>query len=113
MRVVSKMENPDTVDAAGYIRQKEDYLDKREEFMQKYLNRTWPKRVICILGILQLLISLAILGVDLPILLMLGPRWQVCAGCWGFLIGFIACVSTLHSSKMLRIRFFYNLIFFS
>lgn len=99
MQVATEMENPETVDPMEYIQQKEEYEEKRDEFMRKHLRRAWPIRVLRILGIIQLLISLTILGVDLPIVLMFAPRWQVFAGCWGFVIGFIACVATLHSSK--------------
>jgi len=97
--IASEMENPDSVDPTEYIRKKEEYEDKREDFMRKHLRRSWPIRIVRILGIFQLAISLAILGVDLPIVLMFAPRWQVFAGCWTFVFGFVACVSTLHSSK--------------
>ena len=99
MQAPSEMEEPFAVDPNEYINQREEYLKKRDQFMEKYLHRHWPARVVCIVGLFQLLISLAILAVDLPIILMFGPRWQVFAGVWTFLIGFIACVSTFHSSK--------------
>jgi hypothetical protein len=103
MQVASAMDNLD-IDPTEYVHQKEEFEDKRDEFMRKYLRRTWPARVVCILGVFQLIIILAILGVDFPVILMFGPRWQVFAGCWTFIIGFIACVSTLHSSKKITIR---------
>ncbi len=87
------------VNPRDYVMQREDFEDKRNEFMQKYLHRVWPARVVIVLGVLQLVIILALLGVDFPVMLMLGPRWQVLTGCWMFIVGFIACVSTLHSSK--------------
>ena len=99
MRVEPDMEDMDALDPSEYLRQKEEYEDKRDEFMRKHLRRAWPIRVIILLGVIQLLICLAILGVDLPIILMFAPRWQVFAGCWTFVFGFVACVSTLHSSK--------------
>lgn len=100
MLVANEMENPDAVDPSEYLRQKDEYESQHDTFMRKQLRRTWPIRVVRILGIFQLLISLAILGVDLPIILMFAARWQVFAGCWTFLFGFIACVSTFHSSKI-------------
>lgn len=99
MQPVSEFEEPFAVDPNEYVNQREEYLKKRDDFMIKYLHRHWPARVVCVVGLFQLLISLAILGVDLPIILMFGPRWQVFAGCWTFLFGFIAAVSTFHSSK--------------
>jgi hypothetical protein len=105
MQVASEIENPDELDPSEYIRAKEEFEDKRDEFMRKYLRRSWPVRIICILGVFQLLLSLAILGVDLPIILMFAPRWQVFAGCWGFVFEFIACVATLHTSKKSMIIF--------
>ena len=106
MQVAHEMENPEALDPTEYIRQKEEYEDKRDEFMRKHLRRAWPVRIVRIIGAFQLLISLAILGVDLPIILMFAPRWQVFAGIWTFIIAFIACVSTLHSSKKILIRIF-------
>lgn len=103
------MGDTDSIDPNEYINQKEEYLEKRDEFMRKYLNRHWPGRIILVLAIFQLLISLAILAVDLPIILMFGPRWQVFAGCWGFIFAFVACVSSFHSSKKSTIRPFFNL----
>lgn len=99
MQVGSEVEEPFAIDPNEYVNQREEYLEKRDEFMMKYLHRHWPSRIICIIGLFQLLISLAILGVDLPIILMFGPRWEVFAGCWTFVLGFAACVSTFHSSK--------------
>jgi len=113
MRVASDRDSPDVVDPSEYIRQKEEYEDKKNDFMRKFLRRAWPKRLLRILGVFQLLISLIILAVDLPICLMLAPRWQVLAGCWTFICGFIACISTLHSSKKSMIKIFeLNLFFF-
>lgn len=111
MRVVSEMENPDSTDPTEYLRQKEEYEEQRDTFMRKQLRRAWPTRVIRILGVFQLIISLAILGVDLPIVLMFAPRWQVFAGCWAFVFGFIACVSTFHSSKKLLTRIYLKYIY--
>jgi len=105
MQIASEMENPEAVDPSEYIRQKEEYEDKLDEFMRKHLRRSWPVRIVAILGVFQLLVSLAILGVDLPIILMFAPRWQVFAGCWTFVFGFIASVATLHSSKKLIMIF--------
>jgi hypothetical protein len=108
MQVASEMDNPELVDPSEYVRQQEEYYDKRDDFMCKHLRRAWPLRLIVLLGVIQLLISLAILGVDLPIILMFAPRWQVFAGCWGFVFTFIACVSTLHTSKKSIICFFFS-----
>ena len=99
MQVHPDMDNLEAVDPEEYIRQKEEYEDKRDDFMRKHLRRAWPVRIVVLLGILQLLITLAILGLDLPIILMFAPRWQIFAGCWTFIFGFIACVSTIHTSK--------------
>jgi hypothetical protein len=93
------MEDTEALDPTEYVRQKEEYEEQRDEFMRKQLRRVWPICIVRILGTFQLLISLAILGVDLPIILMFAPRWQIFAGCWTFVFGFIACVSTIHSSK--------------
>jgi hypothetical protein len=112
MRDASDRDSSDTPDPSEYIRRKEEYEDKKNEFMRKHLRRAWPKLIVRILGVFQLIISLVILGVDLPIILMYAPRWQVFAGCWTFLFGFIACVSTLHSGKKLIIKIF-ELNFFS
>ncbi len=108
MRVASRMNNQD-VDPTKFVEQREDFEDKRDEFMRKYLLRTWPARIVAVLGVFQLLIILAILGVDFPIIFMFGPRWQIFSGCWTFVAGFIACVSTLHSSKKIRIQWIFNL----
>ncbi len=99
MQVASEMEHSEGIDPRDYLRQKEEYNEKRDEFMRKQLHRTWPVRIVRLLGVFQLLISLAIFGVDLPIILMFAPRWEVCAGIWTFICGFIACCSTFHSSK--------------
>jgi hypothetical protein len=87
------------VDPRKYVELNEEYDEKRDDFMRKYLVRQWPKRIVGLLGLLQLLINLAILGVDLPIILMFAPRWEVFAGCWTFVFGMIASISTIHSSK--------------
>lgn len=94
-----EMENPEAVDPIEHANQMEILAEKREDFMRKYLKRAWPVRVTRIIGIIQLLIALAILGVDLPIILMFAPRWQIFAGIWTFILVFIACVSTLHSTR--------------
>lgn len=93
------MENPEAIDPIEHVQQQEILEEKREDFMRKYLKQSWPVCVIRILGVIQLLVALAILGVDLPIILMFAPRWQVFAGIWTFVLAFIACVSTLHSSR--------------
>ena len=97
------MESPD-IDTAEFLRQRDEISEKRDEFMCKYLRRAWPVRWVCILGIVQLAISLAMLGVDLPIILMFAPRWQVFAGCWAFMFALVAAASTLHSRKSLSIQ---------
>jgi hypothetical protein len=107
-----KMDDHEILDPAEYLQQKEEYEDKRDDFMRKHLRRAWPIRIVRLLGLLQLLISLAMLGVDLPIVLMFAPRWQVFAGCWAFVIGFIACVSTFHSSKRRLIENLKFILFF-
>ncbi|CAF3447940.1 unnamed protein product [Rotaria sp. Silwood1] len=94
-----EMDNSDDIDPSEYVRLQEEYEEKLDEFMRKHLRRTWPVCVIRLLGIFQLLVTLTIFGVDLPIILMFAPRWQVFAGCWASVLGFIACVSTLHSSR--------------
>ncbi|UJR37278.1 hypothetical protein I4U23_029987 [Adineta vaga] len=91
-------DSPDS-DVAEYVRQKEEVTEKREDFLRKYFRRSWPKCIVAIIGVVQLLISLATFGVDLPVILMYAPRWQVLCGVWSLIFGFIACVSTLHSTR--------------
>ena len=100
----TERENPEAVDPVEYIRKKAEYEEMFDSFMRKHLRREWPVCFVAILGVLQLLLSLTILGVDLPIVLMFAPRWEVFAGCWTFVLTFIACVSTLHSSKRFRYK---------
>ena len=107
-------DSPDSVDVADYVRQREEASEKQEHFLRKYFHRAWPKRIVAILGILQLAISLATLGVDLPVILMYAPRWQVLCGIWTFIFGLIACISTLHSSKIkFRKKYSYFFVFFA
>ncbi|CAF0967595.1 unnamed protein product [Adineta ricciae] len=94
-----KRDSPDSVDVAEYVHQKEEISERQEHFLRKYFHRAWPKRIVAILGILQLAISLASFGVDLPVILMYAPRWQVLCGVWMFIFGLIACISTLHSTR--------------
>ncbi|CAF4124225.1 unnamed protein product [Rotaria sp. Silwood2] len=96
-----EMENEEDMDPSEYARLQEEYEEKLDEFMRKHLRRIWPVCVVRLLGIFQLLVTLIILGVDLPIILMFAPRWQVFAGCWASVLGFIASVSTIHSSRQM------------
>ncbi|CAF3858943.1 unnamed protein product [Rotaria sp. Silwood2] len=96
-----EMENEEDMDPSEYVRLQEEYEEKLDEFMRKHLRRIWPVCVVRLLGIFQLLVTLIILGVDLPIILMFAPRWQVFAGCWASVLGFIASVSTIHSSRQM------------
>ena len=100
MQTPYEMENPEAVDPIEHVHQQEVLDEKRDEFMRKYLKRSWPIRVLRIVCVIQLLVALAILGVDLPIILMFAPRWQIFAGIWTFIFAFIACVGTLHSSRL-------------
>ncbi|CAF0758372.1 unnamed protein product [Rotaria sordida] len=99
MEEPTDMESSEDVDPTEYMRLKEEYEDKYEDFMRKHLRRVWPLCAVRLLGVFQLLVTLVILGIDLPIILMFGPRWQLFAGCWASILGFIACVSTIHSSR--------------
>jgi hypothetical protein len=82
-----------------YLRLKEDAAEEREHIMRQYFNHTWPKRIILVIGVFQLVISLSILAVDLPIMLMYAPRWEVLVGCWMVLTGFVTCIATLLTRK--------------
>lgn len=93
------MNNRRNMGPAEYAELQEDDAERMDIFMRKYLRRQWPVCMIVILGIIQLALCLTILGIDLPIILMFAPRWQVFTGCWGFLFTFIASVSTLHSGR--------------
>lgn len=100
---VSPEENElDQIDPAEYVKLQIEIDEKHAEFVSKHLRRLWPKRVVRIVGVFQIILSLAILAVDLPIILMYAPRWQVCAGCWTFLIGLIAGVSAIRASKIIH-----------
>jgi hypothetical protein len=46
------------VDPTKYVELKEEYEEKRDDFMCKHLRREWPKRIVCAVGLLQLFISL-------------------------------------------------------
>ncbi|CAF2117051.1 unnamed protein product [Rotaria magnacalcarata] len=94
-----EMDDPENIDPDEYVRLREEYEEQLDAFMLKYLRRAWPTWIVCILGIFQLCISLIILGVDLPIILMFAPRWQVFVACWTALCTFIAAVSTIHSVR--------------
>ncbi|CAF3344036.1 unnamed protein product [Rotaria socialis] len=94
-----EMDDPENIDPEEYVRLREEYEEQLDYFMLKYLRRAWPALIVCILGIFQLCISLIILGVDLPIVLMFAPRWQVFVACWTSLFTFIASVSTIHSVR--------------
>ncbi|CAF0883096.1 unnamed protein product [Adineta steineri] len=93
--------NSDALDVDDHHRQKEELLQNRESFLRKYFHKAWPKKLVFLLGMIQLAISLCILGVDLPIILMFAPRWQVLCGVWTFICGFIAAASTMHSARKL------------
>ncbi|CAF0798308.1 unnamed protein product [Didymodactylos carnosus] len=91
--------HPPVVDPEEHVRVLKELKDTREQFMIKRLKVVWPRRILTLLGILQLLLGLAIIAVDLPIILMYAPRWQIFAGCWGGVFAFAAAVSTLYSSQ--------------
>ena len=82
-----------------YVRLKDQIDDKFQLFMIKYLQRNWPPRFILIIGLLQLAISLSIFSVDIVVILMYAPRWQVLVACWTFLATFASSVATLDTSK--------------
>ena len=101
-------------DPRHFVRERHEYEEKRDEFILKFLHRVWPVRLVIILGVLQLVIILCLLGVDFPVMLMLAPRWEVLVGCWMFIAGFIASISTIHSGKKRESNGFlvYNFILF-
>jgi len=90
---------PQGPDTEEYLRLKEEAADEREHIMRQYFNQTWPKRFVLVLAVFELLITLAILAVDLPIMLMYAPRWQVLVGCWMFVVGVSACLASLSTRK--------------
>ena len=92
----------DSSDGDEPLSDKEEYAEKREAFMRRHLRNHWPKRIVLLIGIAQCLISMGILGIDFPIIFMYAPRWETFAGCWTFVLGFVASVSTMHSCKRTR-----------
>jgi hypothetical protein len=110
MRNERKTISPDDIDATGFVRFNEEISEKRDEFMRKYLRRIWPVRIVGVLGVIELLIGLAVIGVDLPIILMFAPRWELFAGVWTFICVLLASIGTLHSSKKYVRQFFDCLI---
>ena len=92
-------DNSDGAEPDEPLSEKEDYAEKREAFMRRHLRNHWPKRIVLLIGIAQFLFSIGILGIDFPIIFMYAPRWETFAGCWTFVLGFAASVSTMHSCK--------------
>lgn len=74
-------------------------------FMIKHLKKKWPKRGVRICGVLQIIFSLAIAGLEVPIMMNSAPRWETFGGFWTGLIGFIAAITTLVTGLLLVISF--------
>lgn len=97
--VVPEETEVDSIDPDEYAALQQKIDDAHDQFLIKHLNRVWPKNFLLIVGILQILLALAFVGVDLPIVLMYAPRWQIFAGCWAFLFALIAGIMTIRSSN--------------
>lgn len=97
--VVPEETEADSIDPDEYAALQQKIDDAHDQFLIKHLNRVWPKNFLRIVGILQILLALAFVGVDLPIVLMYAPRWQIFAGCWAFLFALIAGIMTIRSSN--------------
>ena len=89
----------DSVDPEEYAELQQKIDEAHDQFLIKHLKRVWPRNALRLLGVLQILLALAFAGVDLPIVLMFAPRWQVFAGCWAFFFALIAGIMTIRSSN--------------
>ena len=110
----SRMHNLMSTNVADYVQMNEEIDEKRDEFMTKFLRRNWPLRLSAVLGTFQLIIGLIIMAVDLPIILMFAPRWEVFVAGWTLIATLITSISTLHTGRkhdddeihLILIRFF-------
>ena len=60
----------DEIDPEEYAELQQKIDEAHDQFLIKHLKRVWPRNALRLLGILQILLALAFVGVDLPIVLM-------------------------------------------
>lgn len=94
--------SPGTIDPFSYVNLQDQSNEKFEYFMIKFLQRHWPAKIFWVLGFLQLGMSCAIFSVDIIVVLMLAPRWQVMIVIWTFFATLAAAIGTLITRKFLR-----------
>ena len=100
----SRMNNFVGADSNEYVRMQDEIDEKRDEFITKYLRRKWPSRLTIVLGILQLIICLVIVAVDLPIILMYAPRWEVLVAGWTLVFTLLSAIGTFQTGNKQKTR---------
>lgn len=87
------------------MEQPKNDANKLDEYMKKYLKKKWPVTLVRVCGVIQLILSLGIGGLDVIIILNAATRWETFAGCWTAAAGLAAAIATLVTSKKKKRRF--------